>query len=374
MRTSASCALLYIAASLTLVAPRSIHAQPSASPGGEKTAEQVKKNIQVLKGLPASQFSAVMDFVASSLGVRCSHCHVQDSTGWQYDSDDKQSKRTARKMMQMVMDINAKTFAGSPDVNCYTCHRGSTEPIKMIPIPQPPVIGGREQAPPVAELPPADKILAMVESALGGADALTKVTSRISKGITVDGQGREQEIEITQQVPDKYLMEVSMKDRGSFIRCLNGTSGWMSGPRGSRELPPGEVEMLKEEAQLFPLARIRQLASTLHVKEKITLNGAACYVLESPAGTHDVQRYYIDSANGLLLRSMTISQTMLGDIPEQTEYSDYRPVGPVKVPFMVKSATVDPRDTATRKFTSVEQNVPIDEKKFQMPKKQSGGK
>ena len=42
-------------------------------PTGEqvKTVEQVKKNIQVLKGLPASQLDIVMNYMASSLGVKC---------------------------------------------------------------------------------------------------------------------------------------------------------------------------------------------------------------------------------------------------------------------------------------------------------------
>ena len=93
----------------------------------EKTVEQVRKNIQALKGLPASQLNTVMDFMATSLGVRCQHCHVADSTGWQFEKDDKPTKRTARKMIQMVVDLNASRFGGRTDVTCYTCHRGSTE-------------------------------------------------------------------------------------------------------------------------------------------------------------------------------------------------------------------------------------------------------
>ena len=44
---------------------------------GEKTVDKSRKNIQVLKGLPESQLFLLMNFVATSLGVECNFCHVQ---------------------------------------------------------------------------------------------------------------------------------------------------------------------------------------------------------------------------------------------------------------------------------------------------------
>src|SRR4051812_16073766 len=77
----------------------------------EKTTEQVYKNIQVLKGVPASQLDAVMASFTGSLGVRCSHCH----TPGQFDKDDKPAKQTARKMIRMVLDLNKGSFDGRVD-------------------------------------------------------------------------------------------------------------------------------------------------------------------------------------------------------------------------------------------------------------------
>ena len=50
---------------------------PLQATQSEKTVEQTRKNIQVLKGLPDSQLFLVMNFVATSLGVQCNFCHVQ---------------------------------------------------------------------------------------------------------------------------------------------------------------------------------------------------------------------------------------------------------------------------------------------------------
>ena len=44
----------------------------------EKTVEQTQKNIQVLNGLPASQLVPVMNYMGSSLGVKCTFCHVKN--------------------------------------------------------------------------------------------------------------------------------------------------------------------------------------------------------------------------------------------------------------------------------------------------------
>ena len=330
-----------------------------------KTAEQVRKNIQALKGLPASQFSTVMDFMATSLGVRCNHCHVSDSTGWQFEKDDKAEKRTARKMIQMVVDLNTKNFGGRNAVTCVTCHHGTPEPTALMPLPQPPAKPEKEGVA-VPSLPGVEQVLASYENSLGGADALKKISSRVMKGVSIDVQGKESPIEIVQQGPDKYAATTS-GDRGTFTRTVNGTAGWMSSPRGTRELPPDAVEELKRDGALFPIARMKELSKMMRVGDKDTVNGATAYLLTVPAGEHGTERYYIDSSNGLLLRKVMITETMIGDIPEQIDYSDYRAVGGVKVPFTVRTAAVDPRDGSTQRFSSIELNVSIDAKKFSMP-------
>lgn len=90
----------------------------------KKPAEAVYKNIQVLKGEPASNWMTVMTFMASSLGVDCNYCHVKD----QFDKDDKPAKQTARKMLQMVTMLNKEFYGGSGPITCYACHQGQPHP------------------------------------------------------------------------------------------------------------------------------------------------------------------------------------------------------------------------------------------------------
>jgi hypothetical protein len=96
-------------------------------------AEQVFKNIQGLKGIPAGRLLAIMNFGYSrALGVSCTHCHMEQD----FASDDKRPKRAAREMMALNNTINqqlSKLQHLEPReqrfVNCTTCHRGKVNPM-----------------------------------------------------------------------------------------------------------------------------------------------------------------------------------------------------------------------------------------------------
>jgi hypothetical protein len=99
-------------------------------------AEKVFKNIQTLKGVPASRLLAIMNFgYARSLGVDCTHCHTPDK----WEAEDKTQKQTARDMKLMADKINdellknIKNIGAEPTINCTTCHRGEVKPALNLP-------------------------------------------------------------------------------------------------------------------------------------------------------------------------------------------------------------------------------------------------
>lgn len=93
-------------------------------PQPPKPAEEVYKNIQVMKGVPAPRLMGAMQFFTKSLGVKCDYCHVPN----EFDKDDKAPKVTARKMLNMVHQINGDNFPQNQIVSCWMCHRGSAKP------------------------------------------------------------------------------------------------------------------------------------------------------------------------------------------------------------------------------------------------------
>ena len=100
-------------------------------------AEQVFKNIQLLKGLPAGRLLAVMQIgYSKSLGVDCTHCHVAG----QWEKEDKPTKQITRDMSAMAKAINTEYLKkiknltnANPVVNCTTCHRGQVKPALNLP-------------------------------------------------------------------------------------------------------------------------------------------------------------------------------------------------------------------------------------------------
>jgi len=103
----------------------------------DRPAEEVFKNIQLHKGVPAGRLLSIMQMgYSKSLGVDCTHCHVVD----QWEKDDKPTKQIARDMALMVRAINNEQLkkiknlkSENPVVNCTTCHRGQTKPALNLP-------------------------------------------------------------------------------------------------------------------------------------------------------------------------------------------------------------------------------------------------
>ncbi|HEY3265321.1 MAG TPA: c-type cytochrome [Armatimonadota bacterium] len=115
---------------ISLVAGTSIMSQAQAgqkAAAGE-TAGKRFKNIRVLKNLPADQLMPTMQRFSQSLGVRCDACHVMTADRQGFARDDKEMKRTARKMILLVNNLNKKGSAIEGKATCFMCHHGQQEP------------------------------------------------------------------------------------------------------------------------------------------------------------------------------------------------------------------------------------------------------
>lgn len=96
------------------------------------------ENLKVLGDTTSPEtLSRTMRGFASSLGVRCNHCHVGEPgaplSEYDFPSDDKRTKRVAREMLRMVRLINSDVIAeieepSGKQVTCFTCHRGQETP------------------------------------------------------------------------------------------------------------------------------------------------------------------------------------------------------------------------------------------------------
>jgi len=341
----------------------------------EKTADQVRPNIKVLKGLPESQLYPVMWFIRASLGVSCDYCHVKEGTdidkGWHWDSDDKPQKARAREMMKMVIDINRTSFGGNQVVTCYSCHRGSTRPERAVPLPTP---FARPNTLPTAEAKPAapvtaEQILSKYINAVGGQNATAKLKTIIYTGSIQRTENRNDALEITMKGTDKYLVN-RRTAQGTLAQGVDGSTGWVKDNNGSRQLAAADVEQVKQRAVVYSAVKIAEPAAQMRVLGLEKLGDRDAYVLAVTIGPQTTRQYFFDAQTGLLVRITTTKQTMLVPLSEQMDLEDYRDVGGVKLPFTMRTSDVDVFSPATRKFTDVRINVAVDDTVFKMPANQ----
>ena len=232
----------------------------------EKTAEQVYKNIQVFKGVPASQLEPAMAFISGSLGVRCSHCHVNP-----FEKDDKPTKQTARKMIRMVFDLNQGSFGGQGAVSCYTCHRGQTRPVSV------PAVGlnlwqqSGQAAKQEAPLPSVEQVLERYAQASGGRAAVERVSSRVWKGSRVGAVGVLVPEEVYAKAPNKLLIVTSYPNM-VFRTGFDGSRGWAKSNQEVRDLPAEVLAQIRREAEFYKEIRLKEIYSKLAAVGRYSLD------------------------------------------------------------------------------------------------------
>jgi outer membrane lipoprotein-sorting protein len=357
----------HFTATIILLAACYAHAQRPSGPSPEDSAnpaEQVFKNIQVLKGTPANQVIPSMQFIANSLGVECDFCHVRGAN----EKDDKKAKQTARQMIQMQMAINRDNFKGEREVTCFSCHRGAHDPVGV------PIISDTETRRPEPEkteaaasaLPTADEILNKYVQAAGGADALQKISSRVEKG-TVSFGPQQLPVEVLAKAPNKRISLVHTPN-GDNITAFDGHAGWLGNPGGRppRDMSAQENEAIGFDATFYLPTELKKMFAQFRVRpaaDKIGGHDVVQLIGVNPGKAP--MRLFFDKESGLLLRSVRYADTPLGRNPTQVDYADYRAQDGIKVPFQWTVAR--PLGRFTIQVTELQQNVPVDDKKFEKP-------
>jgi photosynthetic reaction center cytochrome c subunit len=339
-------------------------ATPEAAPK-EKTAGEAFKNIQVLKDVPVSQFMPTMFFIAASLGVGCDHCHVTADGPWPFEKDDKKEKQTAREMMKMMRAINDQNFGGRQEVTCATCHQGHAEPVALSPVIPLGARHGEEAHAGAKEPPSADAILDRYVEVIGGSAALEKLKTRTIKGALVTESGRTYTLEITEKAPNLGLVTAT-SPKGSVTRGgFDGSMAWNAEGTSVFESDGLEGARIVRDVQFFVATDVKKRFPRRFVTGRETVGGEEAYVLRA-AGPADVSEVLYFSVNsGLLLRRIVLTKTALGRFSEQTDYSDYREVDGVKLPFTVARMEVNTR--YTEKYSEIKHNVPVEDSAFQIP-------
>lgn len=359
------------------------------APSGQKPpapkqpmAEDVLKNVQVLKGIPLDEFMGTMGFFAAALSMNCADCHVPESTmDWSKYAVDTPLKETSRKMVLMVRAINKANFAGQPMVTCYTCHRSSdrpktkpslTEQYMVVPDIDPNDVeaAGRANAP---GAPSADQLLDKYIQAIGGAQRVATLTSIVAKATYsgFDTGDSKVQAEVYAKAPDQRVT-IAHVPAGGGIKdstvTFDGRNGWAFARDTTvpmMTLTGGNLDGAKADAELSFPGGIKQALANLNANYPETkIDERPVRIVAGTVGKSLVKLYF-DKESGLLVRQVRDANTIVGPNPTQVDYSDYRDVSGIKIPFHWVVSWTDNRTTWD--ITNVQLNVPIDAAKFAKP-------
>jgi photosynthetic reaction center cytochrome c subunit len=369
-----------IASALVIAGVSLIRVAVGAQGAGPLVAEQAFKNVQApaLKTISVDDFMLTMGIMTSSLGFDCADCHVgagTDKVDWAADTP---RKRTARRMVNMVQAINRDNFGGRQLVTCWTCHRNRDRPVvtltnfeilygmptlesdDLIPAPRPGV-------------PKADAIVDRYLQVLGGVQKLSTMTSWTATGTSVGfgGFGGAGRVEMFAKAPDQRSTIIrfpTAPDRDASVRSFDGKIGWIKTPLsvlGEYQLSGSEFDGARLDAQLSFPGQIKQVLTNLRTLDSATIDGKACDVVQGDSQRRTFATLFFEKGTGLLVRTIRFGPSPIGRIPTQIDYSDYRDVDGIKMPFHFTLSWLDGRDEF--QLNQIQVNVSIDAARFGRP-------
>jgi photosynthetic reaction center cytochrome c subunit len=343
------------------------------APDRPPMAEDVFKNVQVLKGIPVNDFMGTMGIFSAALGMSCEDCHRSGDSSWANYAADSPRKQMARSMVVMMAAINKTHFGGRQAVTCYSCHRGADRP-KVTPnllslYDAPPPEDPRDIIEQASSSPTADAVLDKYIAAVGGAAQAAKLASFTARGTSV-GYGPDSDqrpVEIYAKAPNQRTAIVHTPS-GDSTTSFDGRQGWLAAP--FRPVPVlavagADLDGLRLDAELSFPARIKQVAARWRVGQRTAIDGRDVQVVQGTGAGGVLATLFFDAESGLLVRQIRYVESPVGRIPTQVDYSDYRDVSGVKLPFKWTVTWLDGRDTV--ELTEIRANVAIDAARFARP-------
>ena len=338
-------------------------------------SEEVFKNIQVLKGIPVKEFMNTMGFFSASTGLNCIDCHSPQSEDLAGYAIDTPRKQTARRMVLMVRQLNESQFGGRRLVTCYTCHRANDraeavpslldqysvaedDPNRVE------VITG-----PSARKVSADAIFDKYIQALGGAAKLAALTSFTARGTYegYDSLSEQVPVDIYAKAPNQ-LTTVVHTQNGDSVSTFNGTAGWTAAADKLMRVLPllgGDLEGAKMDAILSFPGGLKQQFQWRTGFPAVNIDDHRAEVIQNAARGDAGVKLYFDTQSGLLLRQVRFVDTAVGVIPTQVDYSDYRDVAGVKIPFKRVITWTDGRSTI--QLNQAQANATVEAARFNRP-------
>ncbi len=218
-----------------------------------------------------------------------------------------------------------------------------------------------------AALPSADEVLEKYIKAIGGKEAIEKMTSRVSIGtMEIEAMNMSGSMQMFEKAPNKSAMVIELPGVGKFNEVFDGSKAYASDPMsGFREKTGAEFATAQRDADIHAPLNMKKNYKSLVVKSKEKVGTADAYLMIATPAEGEAEKLYFDASSGLLIRQDTEREGPQGKMAVEMYFEDYKVIEGLKMPHLLRQVT--PMFSATIKLTEVKVNAPIEDTHFAKP-------
>ncbi len=217
-----------------------------------------------------------------------------------------------------------------------------------------------------ADMPSGPSLLDRYIQKSGGAAAYAKAKTTMMTGtVTVAGANISGNVSIYQEGM-KFYQLVEIAGIGKIEGGFDGETAWEnSALQGPRILDGDEKIEAKRAVMLAVISNWRQVFKEARTVGSEDVDGKPAWKVEMTAKEGKPETYFFDKDSGLLVKTTSVRTTPLGDIPAETDMTDFRPVDGIITPFTMTEKAMN--QTMVMKFSDVAYNSDMPKDRFALP-------
>jgi hypothetical protein len=212
-----------------------------------------------------------------------------------------------------------------------------------------------------AQAQTVDDVINKHVTALGGKEKLNKIQNLVMEG-SLNIQGTEISLTVTQVNNKLSRQDITAMGMHGFD-MMGNTEGWQYMPFQGMQKPepktPDEVKKSQSDLDIAgPLVDYAAKGHKVELLGKEDVDGTECYKLKVSLNGGKEVTFFIDPVSNMIIRAKEIRKMNGQDAEMQTDFSDYKDVEGVKMPFSIT------QQFGTVLFSSIKVNQTIPESVF----------